>query len=375
MTRWAVLALGVAAACAGPDGRGQASPDEPAPTVEPAPPVVAATVVAPPVVAAERWLKGSTHVHARPSGDSSTPIPDVVRWYAEHGYDFFVLTDHNKVSVVDEPRAGSPALEVPEAGPIVFAGVELTHNPDGCQPAGDPSGKCRIHVNLLGVTARPTGKLDWADRSTRERLPKYEAALRQQQQLGGVIQLNHPTWFGGMTVALLTALAARGVPLVEIANVQFARWNQGDADHPGTEQLWDGALVQGATLWGVASDDAHDYTRDAGAAYPAGGGWVMVWARREPQAILDALAAGRFYASTGVVLARADVEDGALVVEVAAGEGGAHTIEWIEDGVRVARGAGPLARRAVPARGYLRAVVTRDDGARAWVQPRRRPAP
>jgi hypothetical protein len=31
-----------------------------------------------------------------------------------------------------------------------------------------------------------------------------------------------------------------------------------------------------------------------------------------------------------------------------------------------------VARRAVPTVGYVRAVVTRDDGRRAWVQPVRR---
>src|SRR5262249_41660084 len=45
------------------------------------------------------WLRGSTHVHALPSGDSETPVADVVRWYEDHGYDFIVLTDHNKVTL------------------------------------------------------------------------------------------------------------------------------------------------------------------------------------------------------------------------------------------------------------------------------------
>ena len=67
-----------------------AAPDAPAPAPVDAPD-------APPEV----WLKGSTHVHARPSGDSSTPIPDVLRWYEQHSYDFIVLTDHNRVSQVN----------------------------------------------------------------------------------------------------------------------------------------------------------------------------------------------------------------------------------------------------------------------------------
>jgi hypothetical protein len=54
-----------------------------------------------------RWLKGSTHVHAAPSGDSGTDVPSVIAWYEAHGYDFIVLTDHNRVTRIDgAPRAG-----------------------------------------------------------------------------------------------------------------------------------------------------------------------------------------------------------------------------------------------------------------------------
>lgn len=306
----------------------------------------------------EVWLKGSTHVHARPSGDSSEPVPDVVAWYADCGYDFIALTDYNRVTDV----AGDTR------GLIVLPGIELTFNPSGCLPQGHPSKKCRIHVNALGVTARPAGKLEWADRHTHERLAMYQAALTEANALGArVIQINHPQWYWGMNPDLLVELAQRGAHLVEIANVQFATWNAGDKDHPSTEALWDAALSRGAVLWGIASDDAHSYEHPG--RWPAGGGWVVVKARRDPAAILDALAAGHFYASTGVVLDQAGAEAGALVVAVAAGQPGTYAIDFIENGQRVEHVAAPTARRALPSSGYVRAVVTRDDGKQAWVQP------
>jgi len=320
----------------------------------------------------EVWLRGSTHVHARPSGDSTASIPDVIAWYEAHAYDFIVLTDHNQVSEI-EPRAdtsGQVAVRNPPSGLIVLAGIELTHNPSDCLPAGDASRKCRIHVNLLGTTTRPGGKVDWAERETSERVAKYQSALVAARTLGGIAQLNHPQWFWGMTPDVLVEIAKRGIRLYEVANVQFSKWNAGDTDHPSTEALWDAALVRGASLWAVASDDAHDYA-GGGGKYPAGGGWVMVKARREPQAILDALAAGRFYASTGVTLDRAEVVTGELVIEVAASESPV-TIEFIENGKVVASLAAKSARRSLPLRGYLRANVVRGDGKRAWVQPARR---
>ncbi len=374
--RHVVLATVALAACSGHEPRGPQTP-----LVVTAPPqdAVRASDATPaidvaPAIASAIWLKGSTHVHAAPSGDSSTPIPEVIRWYETRGYDFIALTDHNRISEIDPATstAGSPAVRASERGLIVLAGAELTHNPTGCLPATDPSDKCRIHVNLLGPTRRPGAKIEWAPHATRSRADKYLAALEQRAQLDGVLQINHPNWFWGLTPELLVLLAGRGFPLLEIHNVQFAAWNAGDATHPSTEALWDSALATGATVWGVASDDAHDYSGRPGAVYPAGGAWIMVRSEREPAAIVEAIAAGRFYASTGVVLARAEVEGDALVVEVAAGEVGHHVIDIIENGKPVERVEGRVTRRPVPARGYVRAVVSRDDGAHAWVQPARR---
>lgn len=371
-----VLACAIAAfACSSDPG-----PGSPVPIVAPPPPAIDAASAAPADAAPERevWLRGSTHVHAKPSGDSSTPLPEVIAWYEQRDYDFIVVTDHNQVTELDTAidTAGKPWLRDPASGLIVIPGIELTHNAKDCSPPGDPSGKCRIHLNLIGSTARPRAKLKaWIDPGATQRLAMYENAIAAARPLGGVIQLNHPQWFWGMNADLLVELAGRGVVLYELWNKAFAKWNVGDADHPSTEALWDAALARGARLWGVASDDAHHYGDRPVGKYPAGGAWVVVKARREPRAIIDALAAGRFYASTGVVLARAEVERGELVVEIADGEA-ASAITFVENrGMGIVRTtvSGKLARRPVPTNGYVRAVVERGDGAKAWTQPSRRP--
>jgi hypothetical protein len=333
----------------------------------------------PPEPPPEVWLKGSTHVHAKPSGDSTFPIDEVMTWYEQRGYDFIALTDHNRVSEVDGgDTLGRIAVHLPNAQHplIVLSGIELTHNPSGCLPPGDKSKKCRIHVNVIAPTARPGGKLEWAERRSHERLDMYRAALVTAKALGGaLVQINHPQWFWGMTGDLLAELAKRGALLVEIANIQFTTWNHGDKDHPSTEALWDDVLERGLTMWGVASDDSHDYSDPKAlhrGKWPAGGGWIVVKARRDPQAIVAAIAAGHFYASTGVELAHAEVASGELVVEVAPAAAGVYDIAWIENGKLVATEHGKVAHRALPVTGYLRADVTRDDGSEAWVQPARR---
>ena len=364
------------------------------------------------------WLQGSTHVHAAPSGDSSTSVPKVITWYEQHGYDFIVLTDHNRVTEA-KPGAntkGKPYVRNPDKGLIVLAGVELTNNPDNCEPlspgprnaanertlgagprnaanertlgAGPRNGanertlgagpaaapKCRIHVNGIGVTERPAGKIAWAAHQEPARIAKYAKAITTIRTLGrrALVQLNHPQWHWGMTAPVLEATVRGGARLVEIANVQFATWNAGDAEHPSMEVLWDSVLQQGLTAWAIASDDAHDYD-DEGGKYPPGGGFVVVNARRKPAEIITALRNGKFYASTGVLLSKLHVVDGVLTVEVATMQpaGLPSKIEFIEDGKVVETIEGNAATRTVPSHGYLRATITRSDGAKAWVQPQR----
>jgi hypothetical protein len=321
----------------------------------------AAVVPSPTSPPAEEWLKGSTHVHSKYSGDSNEPVAGVVRWYREHDYDFIVLTDHNHVTAVEGETGGL----------IVIPGVELTYNPSSCRPRPpERGGKCRLHANLLGPSARPRGRIEWANRRTRERFAQYQRAIDLSREWGGLVQINHPQAHWGMTGELLTELGHRGAPLVEIWNQQYRRWEDGD-EYPSTEALWDEALRAGVTLWGVASDDAHHYRNLRHARYPAGGAWVMVRASRDPDAILDALAAGRFYASTGVELTRAGSDGSALVVEIAPTSLGDHLITFIGDGRVLAEHRGRAARHSLSGASYVRAVVERRDGARAWVQPAR----
>ena len=321
--------------------------------------------------AGPRWLKGQTHVHSGNSGDSRTPPEEVARWYAARGYDFIVLTDHNRVTRLPPGPAG--AL-------LVLPGVELTQNLETCDPAPEPGLPCLLHVNALVLAEPRADHPPWRPTGSPRRVDLYRSAIDEAHRLGGIAQINHPNLaFGAADPALLAELARHGAALVEIANMAFDSLNQGDAAHPSVEALWDAALTQGVTLWGVASDDAHHYA-DAEAARARGEpvftgdrGFVMVRARREAAAIRAALARGEFYSSTGVLLERAEAAGGALVVAVAAGSPGPHRFTFVGPGGKVlAEADGREARfelAAAPAPGYVRAVVTDGTGRKAWVQP------
>ena len=73
------------------------------------------------------WFKGNTHAHAGmllhavvPHGDSSPA--SVATWYRDHGYDFAVITDHNRFTDPAEPALA----QVQSRDFILIPGVEIT---------------------------------------------------------------------------------------------------------------------------------------------------------------------------------------------------------------------------------------------------------
>jgi hypothetical protein len=333
---------------------------------EPAP--VAAPVGAPQADAAAApapFLRGQLHAHSSGSRDSRTPPEDVVRWYASRGYDFIVITDHNFVT------APPPS----PTGMLVFEGVELTQNSRSCEPEPEPGLRCLLHVNALFVTSPD---IDWPGGFPRKRLEIYERALHVTASMGGIPQLNHPNFHLAADADLTAALVQRGLRLVEIANEAIDSNNPGDAQHPSTEQMWDDVLSRGLMVWGVASDDAHHYydaedvARRGSKVFTGDRGFVMVRSRKEPAGIRAAIEHGDFYSSTGVLLSRAGVFDGALQVEVQAPDAERFTFRFIGKGGQVlrseyAREASMKLADAPP--GYLRAVVDDNRGHHAWLQP------
>jgi hypothetical protein len=72
---------------------------------------------------------------------------------------------------------------------------------------------------------------------------------------------------------------------------------------------WDDLLERGGRYFGIAADDSHHADFDSGFAW--------VWARvdeRSQAAVLDALANGSFYSSTGPLVHELRVEDGSVEV-------------------------------------------------------------
>ncbi len=97
--------------------------------------------------------------------------------------------------------------------------------------------------------------------------------------------------------------------------------NDGGGEAESLDQMWDAILTAGRRVYGVAVDDAHHFKKFGPTFSNPGRGWVMVRAGGlEAGKVAEALRAGEFYASTGVVLE--DVERSKTGLRVKIGQTG-----------------------------------------------------
>jgi predicted metal-dependent phosphoesterase TrpH len=248
-----------------------------------------------------RWFKGNTHAHAAmvlhgiiPHGDSGAVT--VAAWYRDHGYDFAAITDHNRFT---DPSA--PALaKLQSRDFILIPGVEITS--DYRFPGATQEGERAVHTTALNVREAPS--FEFANTPTRDILAAH---IERTRAAGGFTIVNHPNYHDEIKAADMLGLP--GLRLFEVFNGEIEAHNHGGRDGISTERIWDTLLTAGMRVYGVAADDAHYFklpdftTHYRGTFTLPGSGWIMVNAPQlEPTAILGAIAAGRFYATTGVIL-------------------------------------------------------------------------
>jgi len=298
-----------------------------------------------------RWFKGNTHTHTLNSDGDSSP-DDVVRWYRDHKYNFLVLTDHNYLTSVD----GLNALHGADDKFLVVKGEEVS---SGFQ--GKP-----LHINALNPDRLVTASREGT--SIAEVLQNNVDAIRMS---GGVPHINHPNFGWAITAADMAGL--RNNKLFEVYNGHPMVNNAGGSGHPSLEQTWDTLLSQGIHLFGLATDDAHEFKKldDLSSSRP-GMGWVMVRAEKlEAKAIVAAIDRGDFYASTGVELSDYQATTRQIAVTVKATAFSKYRIQFIGKGGGVLREVTePTATYEIRGNeGYVRARVLESNGRMAWAQP------
>ncbi|MEJ7809585.1 MAG: CehA/McbA family metallohydrolase [Gemmatimonadaceae bacterium] len=295
-----------------------------------------------------RWIKGNTHSHTTMS-DGDSPPEVVARWYKTHGYQFLVLSDHN---VFTDPKT---LAGLTDSSFLLIPGEELT---TAWQQRA-------VHVNGLNIPGAIAPRTDSTLVGT---IQKNVDAIRE---VNGVPHINHPNFrwsFDHRTLAQI-----RNDKLLEIFNGHPLVHNAGGGGSPGLEEMWDHLLTGGQRIYGIAVDDAHHFQGEfAPERSNPGRGWVVVRsASLEAGAIMRAMEAGQFYASSGVALDDIVVEPRRLTIRIRQQGDFKYRTEFIgSEGKILARTTANPAVFALP-RGepYVRAKVYDSGGAAAWVQP------
>jgi hypothetical protein len=102
----------------------------------------------------------------------------------------------------------------------------------------------------------------------------------------------------------------------------------------GMEELWDKLLIRfiqdkKPLVFGLATDDAHNYLDHRVGMSNPGRGWIRVKAKElTPAALIAAMENGDFYASTGVELDDVKFNNGTLTINIAAKQGETYAIQF-----------------------------------------------
>jgi len=212
------------------------------------------------------WLRGNLHTHTDRS-DGDRPLQAVIDDYADRGYAFLMIADHDLYTSAKEYAA------VDSRGMVLIPGNEVTRG-----------GPHLLHVNADFLV---------------EPFPRRQAVIDAVAAGRGFIIANHPNWQAGFNHCPLERLREwRGYAGMEIFNGVIGRLD----GSPYATDKWDTLLSEGRRVWGFANDDSHTAT-------DAGLGWNVAYVtERTPGGVAESLRQGRFYASTGVVISGIEVE-------------------------------------------------------------------
>lgn len=188
------------------------------------------------------WYRGDLHMHTAHSDGSCLsrkqqrvpcPLYFTVNTASERGLDFIAITDHNTTSQANAIRELQPYFD----DLLLIPGREIT--------------TFHGHANLFGTFAA----LDFREGSGD--VPDWNALLRNVQQTGGTISINHPVRPSGEQ-CMGCGWSAQGD--FEYAGIQAVEAVNGlDADTPFSGiPFWERLLDRGYHLTGIGGSDNHD---------------------------------------------------------------------------------------------------------------------
>lgn len=304
------------------------------------------------------WFKGVTHVHSLWSdGDAAPEV--ITKWYKDRNYHFVAFSEHNlmqtgerwtmiggrsnlKPEHVDAIRtdfgADWPVLQLaadgrPERMRLrTFEELSVHFNTPGqflLLPGEEMTAGQSVHTNVINV--REVIKV--MEGTTRGEILENQLRAVEAQSVRlnvpMIAHLNHVNWSDGLTSE--EVLGATSLRFMEVYNGHPGThpWGRAPDGMPPYEEHWD--IIQSTRLngdpqtpllFGVATDDSHDYHRWGLGRVNPGRGWVMVYAEElSADALMRAMQAGLFYSTTGVLLDKVEKTDKELRITIAAQDG------------------------------------------------------
>ncbi|MEE4279563.1 MAG: hypothetical protein V2I82_13935 [Halieaceae bacterium] len=335
----------------------------------------------------EIWWRGNTHTHSWWS-DGDAPPELVAEWYKQHGYHFLVISDHNvmqrgeKWYPIDQPPRRPEAVKrayeryVDRFGSIWVTTRESDHGRevrlktlDEFRPLFEEPNRFLfingeeitdrhlhhpVHMNGVNLVEPITPQGGTSVANTIQNNLDAVVAQSHQHAKPMVLHLNHPNFHFAVTAEDFFELDhAPGDGFFEMYNGHSGVNNNGDELHPSAERLWDIVLANRLgrfnrrLIYGVATDDAHEYNDWGDGFTNPGRGWVMVRAPfLTPDFITQAIRRGDFYNSTGVELRKLEISDRSISIEVDEQPGVDYTIEFV--GTRSSAQLTPIAGPFTP---------------------------
>ncbi len=309
-----------------------------------------------------KWFKGNTHTHSLWSDGNDFPEM-IMDWYKTHGYDFISLSDHNTLAegekwvtipahpfrqnrfkeylqkfganwvIQKKDSAGliqvklktlaeyKPLFEEKDKFLLIQA-EEITDNYE----------KKPIHIGAVNVKEMIPPQR--GNNVTEVMQNNLDAVYAQRQRTGQPIlaHINHPNFI--WAIKLEDMMPLKGERFFEVYNGHPHVHNYGDSTTIGMDELWDKLLIhyirEGKDLvYGLATDDAHDFIEYKIGTSNPGRGWIMVRAAvLQPAALIEAMEKGDFYATTGVELNDMNFTNDQLNISVKPQSGVNYTIQF-----------------------------------------------
>lgn len=309
-----------------------------------------------------RWYKGNTHTHSLWSDGNDFPEM-IMDWYKSHGYDFISLSDHNIladsekwVTIPSHPFRQQRFKQYLEKYPkdwVVYKNdtggtikVKLKTLAEyrplfeekdkfliiQAEEITDQYQKKPIHIGAVNIKelVKPQG-----GNSVAEVMQKnLDEVYAQRDRTGQAMfpHINHPNF--GWAVKVEDMMQLKGERFFEVYNGHPHVHNYGDSSTIGMDELWDRLLIhyisEGRDLvYGLATDDAHNFIEYNSTTSNPGRGWIMVRATElTAGALISAMEKGDFYSTTGVELQEVQFTNRKLRIAIKATPGVEYTIQF-----------------------------------------------